>query len=112
MAQIFSLKNSKFFSGLKKICARVPTITTNSSIFFRGYMLSSLTVKISYIMLAIICVSYILLLTCVHFTAKNTTPGLEVIKLEFILKLKIKPNEWLLADTYPQAANHCTLFSV
>ena len=28
MAQIFSLKNSKFFSGLKKICAIVPTITT------------------------------------------------------------------------------------
>ena len=28
MAQIFSLKNSKFFSGLKKICARVPPITT------------------------------------------------------------------------------------
>ena len=31
----------------------------------------------------------------------NTTrkPGLEVIKLEFILKLKIKRNDWLLADT-------------
>ena len=28
MAQIFSLKNSKFFSGLKKICAIVPSITT------------------------------------------------------------------------------------
>ena len=28
MAQIFSLKNSKFFSGLKKNCAIVPTITT------------------------------------------------------------------------------------
>ena len=28
MAQIFSLKNSKFFSGLKKICAIVPPITT------------------------------------------------------------------------------------
>ena len=26
-------------------------------------------------------------------------PGLEVIKLEFILKLKIKHNDWLLADT-------------
>ena len=25
-------------------------------------------------------------------------PGPEVIKLEFILKLKIKRNEWLLAD--------------
>ena len=28
-------------------------------------------------------------------------PGLEVIKLEFILKLKIKCNNWLLADTCP-----------
>ena len=28
MAQIFSLKNSKFFSGLKKICAIVAPITT------------------------------------------------------------------------------------
>ena len=37
-------------------------------------------------------------------------PGLEVIKLEFILKLKIKHNDWLLADTRPQAANHCALF--
>ena len=36
--------------------------------------------------------------------------GLEVIKLEFILKLKIKCNDWLLADTCPQAANHCALF--
>ena len=31
--------------------------------------------------------------------------GLEVIKLEFILKLKIKRNDWLLAYTCPQAAN-------
>ena len=36
--------------------------------------------------------------------------GLEVIKLEFNLKLKIKHNDWLLADTCPQAANHCALF--
>ena len=36
--------------------------------------------------------------------------GLEVIKLEFILRLKIKHNDWLLADTCPQAANHCALF--
>ena len=28
--------------------------------------------------------------------------GLEVIKLEFILKLKIKCYDWLLADTCPQ----------
>ena len=38
--------------------------------------------------------------------------GLEVIKLEFILRHKIKRNDWLLADTCPQAANHCTLFWV
>ena len=37
-------------------------------------------------------------------------PGLEVIKLEFILRLKIKRNDWLLADTCRQAANHCALF--
>ena len=37
-------------------------------------------------------------------------PGPEVIKLEFILKLKIKRNDWLIADMCPQAANHCTLF--
>ena len=37
-------------------------------------------------------------------------PGLKVIKLEYSLKLKIKSNDWLLADTCTQAANHCTLF--
>ena len=37
-------------------------------------------------------------------------PGLEVIKLEYSLKLKIKRNDWLLADTCPQAANHCAVF--
>ena len=37
-------------------------------------------------------------------------PGPEVIKLKVILKLKIKHNEWLLADMCPQAANHCDLF--
>ena len=31
-------------------------------------------------------------------------PGLEVIKLEFSLKLKIKINDWQLADTWQQAA--------
>ena len=36
--------------------------------------------------------------------------GPEVIKLEYSLKLKIKRNDWLLADTCPQAANYCTLF--
>ena len=34
-------------------------------------------------------------------------PGHKVIKLEFILRLKIKRNDWLLVDTCPQAASHC-----
>ena len=42
--------------------------------------------------------------------ASDQTSGLEVIKLEFILKLKIKCNDWLLAETCPQAANYCALF--
>ena len=41
---------------------------------------------------------------------RNTEPGLEVIKLEYKLRLKIKRNDWLLADTCPQTANHCALF--
>ena len=45
-------------------------------------------------------------LTC----RKIWPPGPEVIKLEYSLKLKIKRNDWLHADTCPQAANHCTLF--
>ena len=36
-----------------------------------------------------------------------TFPGPEVIKLEFILKLKIKHNVWMLVNTCPQSANHC-----
>ena len=36
--------------------------------------------------------------------------GPEVIKLEFIVKLKIKRQDWLLADMCPQVANHCPLF--
>ena len=35
---------------------------------------------------------------------------LEVIKLEYILKLTIKRNDWLLADMCLQAANHCAFF--
>ena len=33
-------------------------------------------------------------------------------KFGYSLKLKIKRNDWLLADTCPQAANHCALFCV
>ena len=39
-------------------------------------------------------------------------PGLEVIKLEYSLKLIIKHNDWLLSNTCPQAANHYSLFWV
>ena len=39
-------------------------------------------------------------------------PGLEIMKLEFILKLKIKRSDWLLVDTCPQAANRYALFWV
>ena len=35
--------------------------------------------------------------------------GDEVIKVEFIPKLKIKRNDWLLAYTCSQASNHCAL---
>ena len=45
-------------------------------------------------------------------TSSGIQSGLEVIKLEFILRLKIECNDWLLADTCPQAANHCALFWV
>ena len=38
---------------------------------------------------------------------RNKTTGLEVIKLEYSLRFKIKRNDWLLADTCPQAANQC-----
>ena len=38
--------------------------------------------------------------------------ALEVIKLEYSLRLTIKRNDWLLADTCPQEANHCSLFRV
>ena len=36
-------------------------------------------------------------------------PGLEVIKLTHS-QTKKKCNDWPLADTCPQAANHCALF--
>ena len=41
---------------------------------------------------------------------KRKRPVLEIIKLELILKLKIKCNDWLLVDTCPQAANNYALF--
>ena len=43
-------------------------------------------------------------------TLANINPGLGVIKLEYSLRLKIKRNDWVLADACPQAADHCALF--
>ena len=51
---------------------------------------------------------YSLLLFCFVFVVFAI--DLEVIKLGHSLKLKIKRNDWLLADTCPQAANQCALF--
>ena len=47
---------------------------------------------------------------CPNPSCDYKPPGIEVIKPEFILRLKIKHSEWLLADTCPQAANHWALF--
>ena len=47
---------------------------------------------------------------CVSSKQFGHRSGLEVIKLEFILRLKIKRNDWLFADMCPQAAKHCALF--
>ena len=46
----------------------------------------------------------------INLLSEDERAGLEVIKLEHSLRLKIKRNDWLLADTCLQAANHCTLF--
>ena len=46
------------------------------------------------------------------FPLISMRPVHEVIKLEFVLKLKIKSSVWLRADTCPQAAKHCALFWV
>ena len=42
----------------------------------------------------------------------RASSGLQFIKLQFILKLKIERNDWLFAATCLQAANHCALFWV
>ena len=48
--------------------------------------------------------------SCAIITPEGERTGPKVIKLEYRVKLKIKRNDWLLADTCPQAANHCALF--
>ena len=47
---------------------------------------------------------------CTYFEIIYRYNSLEVIKLEFILKLKIKRNDWLLVDTCPQATNRYAFF--
>ena len=47
-----------------------------------------------------------------HKVKFKFVPSLEVIKLEYSLKLKKKRNDSLLGDTCPQASNHCTLFEL
>ena len=53
---------------------------------------------------------YIHLLLDAEYCGVQYGSGLEVIKLEYKLRLTIKRNDWLLADTCPQTANHCALF--
>ena len=45
---------------------------------------------------------------CVLMSHSRSVMGGSVIMT--MLRLKIKRNDWLLADTCPQAANHCALF--
>ena len=53
---------------------------------------------------------YFVFILVLHHLYGEERADLEVIKLEFILRLKIKRNDWLLEDTCPQAANDCALF--
>ena len=45
-----------------------------------------------------------------QYLAMEERAGIEVIKLEDSLKLKINHIDWLLSDMCLQAANHCALF--
>ena len=59
------------------------------------------------------CASYFGIQTLVDaLNQVDVSTGLEVLKLEYSLRLKIKRNDWLHADTCPQSANHCPLFLV
>ena len=42
--------------------------------------------------------------------SQTSNTCLKVIKLEYSLELKIKHNDWLLANTCPQSTNHCAFF--
>ena len=61
------------------------------------------------LVLALLCVtkfSYQFL----NYLDEDERAGHEVKKPEFILKLKIKHNDWLLVDKCPQAANYNAVF--
>ena len=75
---------------------------------FSVFTTHTFTQTLSPLVVAAVCPKVVC--CCYHFMWAVFGPGLEVIKLEFILRLKIKRNDWLLADTCPQAANHCALF--
>ena len=68
-----------------------------------------ITCHSSYVVGKIVVISQVSEVTIRHFGQQS---GLEVLKLEFILRLKIKHNDWLLADTCRQATNQCALFWV
>ena len=51
-----------------------------------------------------------LTLSASYISSSNLSLGLEVIKLGYSIGLKIKRNDWLLADMCPQGANHYALF--
>ena len=73
------------------------------------YYLDNITLR-SHLFSVVLLFSYVCLymFKCAFLVVLWT--GLEVIKLEYSLRLKIKRNDWLLADTCPQAAKHCALF--
>ena len=58
-----------------------------------------------------------ILCVCIYNNELNAMTTIDLAsKLEYILKLKIKRNDWLLADTWKhtclQATNHCASFWV
>ena len=56
------------------------------------------------------CLCPLLFAFFIFYEHSMFTSGLEIINFDYSLKLKIQRNYWLLADTCPQAANHCALF--
>ena len=67
------------------------------------------TISIPNVYVNITVIDRYFFIICLRYVYQ-TLLGLEVIKFEYSLKLQIKHNDWLLADTCPQATNHCALF--